>query len=62
LKNVSSSYARQNFKHCCDIASEGEPVIVTRQNGGDCVIISFERFSFYEKIADEILHEKYPEK
>jgi prevent-host-death family protein len=58
MKNVSSSYARQHLKACCDIAAGGEPVIVTRQNGGDCVIVSLERFSFYEEMADKALHEK----
>lgn len=61
MKNVTSSYARQNLKAVCDIAATDEPVIISRQNGGDCVLISLERFSFYERMADKALREKVGE-
>ena len=58
MQNVSSSFARQHLKACCDIVATGEPVIVTRQNGDDCVLISLKRFSIYEDMANDALIEK----
>lgn len=50
MKTISYSEARQNLSETMMKAvEEREPVLITRQNGGDCVLMSLEEFNALEE-------------
>jgi len=50
MRTISYSEARQNLSETMMKAvEEGEPVLITRQNGGDCVLMSLQEFNALEE-------------
>lgn len=52
MRTVSYSQARQNFSATMDAAIDDRaPVRITRQRGGDCVLVSLEDYEAMEETA-----------
>lgn len=50
MRTITYSEARQNLSETMMKAVEDrEPVLITRQNGGDCVLMSLQEFSALEE-------------
>jgi antitoxin YefM len=52
VRTISDSEVRQNFSTTMNAAiDDGEPVLITRQRGGNCVLIAQQDFEAMEETA-----------
>ncbi|MGJ8514520.1 Antitoxin YefM [Carnimonas sp. R-84981] len=52
MKNISYSEARQNLSAVMyEVAEDNAPILVTRQNGAACVLMSLDEYNALEETA-----------